>query len=200
MATPHRFHHLHRALPAALALAAAAAAAQPLPLRGLALTDHHQQPLRAAALAQRPVLLGFVFAGCSSTCPLQVKELAALHDALPAAARAQVRFVSVTVDPLGDTPQALAAFARRMGAERSGWAFATGAPNTVATLLERMQTFPAGAGQPRLEDHRTSLYLFAADGQLLQRFRGVPVDRPRLAAEITRLTTRSTTEKAGTRP
>ena len=174
--------------PLALALAAGVATAQPLPLRGLALTDHHQQPLHPAALAQRPVLLSFVFAGCSTTCPLQVKELAALHDELPAAARAQVRFVSVTVDPLSDTPQALAAFAKRMGAERSGWAFATGKPDTVGTLLDRMQTFPAGTAAPKPEDHGTSLYLFAADGRLLQRFRGVPVDRPRLRAEITRLT------------
>jgi protein SCO1 len=171
-----------------LAGAAGMATAQPMPLRGLALTDHHQQPLRATALAQRPVLLSFVFAGCSTTCPLQVKELAALHDELPAAARAQVRFVSVTVDPLSDTPQALAAFAKRMGAERSGWAFATGKPDVVGTLLERMQTFPAGKAAPQPEDHRTSLYLFGVDGRLLQRFRGVPVDRPRLVAEITRLT------------
>ena len=183
-----RVYRRAAALSGLLALATACAWAQPLPLRGLALTDQHQQPLRAAALAQRPVLLSFVFAGCSSTCPLQVKELAALHDELPASARAQVRFVSVTVDPLSDTPQALAAFAQRLGAERTGWAFATGKPEAVHTLLDRMQTFAQVKGTPRPEDHRTSLYLFAADGQLLQRFRGVPVDRPRLVAEISRLT------------
>lgn len=170
-------------------VAAALAAAQPVPVRGLALVDHHDRPLRAAALAGRPVLLNFVFAGCSSVCPLQVKDLAALHDALPPAVKAQVRFVSVTVDPLSDTPQALAAYARRMGAERPGWAFVTGRPEVVGTLLDRMQTFPPGTGAPpRLEDHRNSLYLFAANGQLLQRFRGAPVDRPRLLAELSRLT------------
>lgn len=170
-------------------LSAPSAWAQPAPLRGLALVDHRQKPLRAESLARKPVLLNFIFAGCSTICPPQVKELAMLYDELPADVRSRVRFVSVTVDPVSDTPQALAAFVKRMDAERSGWAFVTGKPAVVEGLLDAMSMFPPGAAQKRPEDHRTSLYLYGADGNLVQRYRGMPVDRKRLLAEITSLVT-----------
>jgi len=172
----------------AAALLALAAHAQPAALRGVALTDQRGQALPPAAWQGRVLLLNFVFTGCSSTCPTQVRELAEVYQALPPVVRASTRWLSVSVDPLNDTPAALAAFARRMGAEQPGWFFATGEPARVGLLLDRMQALNAASKPARPDDHRTSLYLFDAQGELVQRFAGVPVDRARLAREITRLT------------
>lgn len=166
--------------------AAGAAAALSAPWHGLTLRDHRAQPADAASFGGRPLLLHFVYTGCSSTCPVQLRELAQLHAELPAAVRSSVRFVSVSIDPEHDTPQTLAEFARRMGADRPGWRFVTGEARQVQRLAERLQAFDARLGT-RPEDHRTSLYLFGADGQLVQRYRGVPVDRARLADELTRI-------------
>jgi len=161
--------------------------AQPAALKGVELRDHRGQEVDALSLQSRPLLMNFVFTGCSATCPTQVHELAELHRALPGDVRAAARFLSITADPWHDTPQTLAEFARRMGADLPGWRFATGAPPQVEALLARMQAFDTRRGQPRPEDHRTSLYLFDASGALVQRFGGVPVDRPRLADELSRL-------------
>jgi protein SCO1/2 len=166
---------------------AGGAGAQPAPLAGLQLQDHRLQPLGAPQLAGRPVLLHFVFAGCTRVCPLQLQELRQLHEALPPAVRARVRFLSVTVDPLSDTPASLADFARRQGVDRPGWHFVSGAPAQVHRLLDRLQAFDPRAAAPVPDDHRDALYLYAPDGRLLQRFRGTPVDRVRLADELTRL-------------
>lgn len=177
-----------RALSGVLCLLWCAAAwAQPAPLQGLRLQDQRTQPLDAAALRGRVVLLNFVFTGCSSTCPLQVKELAAVHAALPAAARQQVRFVSVSVDPAHDTPATMAEFAQRLGADQPGWLFATGRPAEVEKLFERLRAFDPAKARPTPDDHRTTLFLYDARGELMQRFAGVPVDRPRLVREITQL-------------
>jgi protein SCO1/2 len=172
---------------AALACAGPAIA-QPVPLKDRALVDQRGQALQVSQMAGRPVLLHFVFTACSSTCPVQVHELATLQDSLPAEARSRLRIVSVTVDPLSDTPKQMLAFAQRMGAaDRPGWFFSTGKPDQVERLIDRMQALgPAGQRRP-VEDHRTSLFLFGADGNLVQRFRGTPVDRARLNDEITRL-------------
>jgi protein SCO1/2 len=168
---------------------AATAQAQPAVLQGVQGIDQHGRPFQARQLAGRPVLMHFVFTGCGTTCPTQVSELAALHQALPEAQRKKLVLLSVSVDPLADTPAALADFARRRGADRDGWRFLTGKPQTLAPLYERMQVFDARIAPPGPGpgDHRTSLYLYGADGRLLQRFRGVPVDQPRLLAEIGRL-------------
>jgi len=175
---------------ATLCASPAPAHAQPAVLQGVAAVDQHGRPFQPRQLAGKAVLLHFVFTGCGTTCPTQVTELAAVHEALPLAARGKLALLSVSVDPLADTPASLAAFARARGAEREGWRFLTGTPQALAPLYERMQVFDtraATAGAPGPGDHRTSLYLYGADGRLLQRFRGVPVDQARLLAELGRL-------------
>lgn len=176
----------------ALAFWAANAWAQPASWQGLTLQDHRQAAVHARALQGQAVLMHFVFTTCSTVCPVQVRELAEVHAALPDDVRRRVRFVSVSVDPLQDTPASLAAFARRMGADRAGWHFVTGAPAQVHTLLDRLQVMDTRAtgSRARPEDHRTSLYLYDAAGTLVQRYGGVPVDRPRLTEEITQVVRR----------
>ena len=164
---------------------AIAASAQPVPMRGLSFTEHRGQPLAAATLRGRPVLLHFVFTSCAKTCSTQVGELAALRRALPDDVRERVRFVSMTVDPLQDTPRTLASFASGRGADLPGWYFTTGRPAQVHAFMDRMQAL--SPRDPRPENHRTSLYLYGADGELVQRYAGVPVDQPRLVAELTQV-------------
>jgi len=184
-AIPHRV--LRSLLAAACLMCAAAAAAQPVALRGLRLQDQAARPIDTASFEGRALLMNFVFTGCSASCPLQVRELAELQRALPQSVRAKLQILSVSVDPHNDTPAILAAFARRMGADRPGWRFATGAPGQIETLIERMQVMDLRRRPATPPDHRSSLYLFDASGELVQRYAGAPLDRPRLADEITRL-------------
>lgn len=180
---------LTRALCVAIGmLLSAGCLAQPVALQGVRLVNQRAQPVVAELLRGRFVLLHFVFTGCSTTCPTQVRELAALHQSLPAAVRGKVSFVSVSLDP-NDTPATLAAFARRLGAEHSDWQFASGSAADIDRLAARMQAFDPAKTRPGLEDHRTSLYLYDARGALVQRYAGVPVDRPRLRRELTQLAT-----------
>lgn len=169
---------------ALLAAAALSATAQPSPLRGLTLQDQAAHRIEPAAYRGRALLLNFVFTGCSTTCPTQTLELAALRRSLPPDLRAQVDFLSVSVDPLADTPATLAAFARRMDADRPGWRFATGTPSQIDTLTRRLAATDPRQPNPGPADHGTALYLFDAAGVLRQRYAGVPVDRPRLAREL----------------
>lgn len=191
----HRRLHLAAARGVALAIAllfasAQAEAAPPAALRDLHLLDQSARRIEPATLDGRVLLLNFVFTGCSTSCPLQTHELAELRRGLDAPVRERSAFLSVSVDPLNDTPAALAAFARRMGADQPGWRFATGSPAQVHTLLERMQALDPRRPQPAPADHRTSLWLFDREGNLVQRYSGTPVDRRRLADEIGRLVMR----------
>lgn len=177
--------------PAHAAMAAATPTAAPW--QGLSLVDHRSRRWGRASLGPRPLLLHFVYTGCGTTCPTQLVELSAVHDRLGEHVRAQVRFASVTVDPRSDTPARLAAYARQLGVERPGWSFVTGPLQDVERLGARLQSLPApvsGREPPAPADHRTSLYLFDATGVLVQRFRGVPLDRARLADELGRLAAR----------
>ena len=159
----------------------------------LRLRDQDDRPFDLTAVRGKVVLLNFVFTGCAATCPTQTRELAALQEALPTSLRRDVRFVSVSVDPLGDTPAALRAYGRSAGADFSSWTFATGRPQDIERLGERLRLFRDGAVAGRPEDHTTALWLLDGDGRLMQRY--VDVDRPRLIQDLRQV--RDLAERSG---
>jgi cytochrome oxidase Cu insertion factor (SCO1/SenC/PrrC family) len=159
----------------------------------LRLRDQDDRPFDLTAVRGKVVLLNFVFTGCAATCPTQTRELAALQEALPTSLRRDVRFVSVSVDPLGDTPAALRAYGRSAGADFSSWTFATGRPQDIERLGERLRLFRDGAVPGRPEDHTTALWLLDGDGRLMQRY--VDVDRPRLIQDLRQV--RDLAERSG---
>lgn len=85
---------------------------------------------RATSLAREldtdwPLWLNFVFTTCSTTCSMQTAVLAALQTRLQREQR-PARFLSLTIDPDGDTPEQLNAFAARFGVQPASWQFCTG--------------------------------------------------------------------------
>lgn len=99
----------------------------------------------------------FIFTTCTGPCPRmsrQMKQLQEAVDSMP-----EVRMVSFTVDPARDTPEVLAAYARRHGAAADRWFFLTGAQATLHQLA------------------RDAFLLGNVDGQLDHSTRFVLVDR-----------------------
>lgn len=77
-------------------------------------------------------LANFIYTECTESCPVQSLEIAHLQSEF-AGAR-DLRFVSITVDPQHDTPEVLARYAERYGADRERWLFLTGDKRAVYCL------------------------------------------------------------------
>jgi protein SCO1 len=69
------------------------------------LTDQSGASVSLAALAGHPVVLTFLYTWCPTVCPLTAEKLHAAAAALSGQA-AQVDWLAVSMDPVGDTPQA----------------------------------------------------------------------------------------------
>jgi len=77
----------------------------------IALHDASGSPVTLAAQQGRYVLVTFIYTHCPDVCPLITKNLnAALRAIGPA--RRHVRVLAVSVDPAGDTPKTVEAYAR----------------------------------------------------------------------------------------
>lgn len=74
-------------------------------------------------------VVDFVFTRCSGPCPLLTERLGKLAASLPP----DVGLLTVTVDPEGDTPQRLRAYAKTYGVDPRRWVFLRG---TVAQTYE----------------------------------------------------------------
>src|SRR5436309_769621 len=96
---------------AALFLFAAApsrlAVIQPVP--AFTLTDTAGNAVSRDSFPDRVLLVGFVFTTCSGTCPATTHRMAQIQAAWNKldADRDRVQFVTITLDPERDTPEAL---------------------------------------------------------------------------------------------
>jgi protein SCO1 len=152
--------------------------------RGMKLQDHEGRPLNTARWNGQQVLVNFVFTACSTACPIQTRALAEMARQLPVKLRPRYAQLSVSLDPLQDTPQALKAFALRMGVDLARWTFATGRPQDVERLAEALSLFRKDANVRKPDDHSTALWLVDGQGQLRMRYSGNPPDVQRLLREI----------------
>jgi cytochrome oxidase Cu insertion factor (SCO1/SenC/PrrC family) len=89
-------------------------------------------------LAGRTVLLNVIFTSCEDACPLITRQLAFVADKLDGRLGKDVHFISISSDPVRDTPAALQAFAKKNDASRDGWTFLTGDKAAVDIVLQRL--------------------------------------------------------------
>ena len=95
----------------------------------------------------RAVAIDFIYTQCDTTCPTLSATLQEVQDRLGARVGQDVALISVSVDPVTDTPARLHAYAGTFGA-KPGWSFVTGARRDMDVLLRGL-----GAAAPRPGDH-----------------------------------------------
>jgi cytochrome oxidase Cu insertion factor (SCO1/SenC/PrrC family) len=158
----------------------------------LSFKNQKNQPFSVSQLDHKVVLFNFIYTQCASVCSLQTKTLAEIYNSLPSSVKSKVSFVSVSLDPLNDTPSKLKMYAKKNHADINNWSFITGKPNDVATLSDRLKLY--GVDQKKRDlavrpnDHTTHIWLIDAKGQVMMRYMGDPMDKTRIAREIAQLT------------
>jgi cytochrome oxidase Cu insertion factor (SCO1/SenC/PrrC family) len=154
---------------------------------GTRLLDQEGRTFTPARLAGRLVLVNFVFTACSTVCPMQVAALAGMQRQLDPVLRTRVHLLSISLDPLSDTPQTLKAFALRLGADLANWTFATGRPQDIERLSDTLRLFRPGPNVRKPDDHSTAVWLIDAAGDVRMRYAGNPPDVQRIARELAAL-------------
>ena len=102
-------------------------------------------------LNDQVVLVNFVFTECGDSCPLITHKLLQARQSLGPLAR-EVRYVSITIDPERETPQTMAAFARKHGAVDPQWLWLSGSKANIELVTKRL-----GAHTDTREEHFTGL-------------------------------------------
>ena len=110
------------------------------------LTEASGRTVTRHDLAGRPWVADLVFTNCGGICPLMSAAMARLVQS--SADLPSTRFVSISVDPERDTPQALTAYAERFKADRERWLFLTGDKTAVRDLAVGGLKLPVADGDP----------------------------------------------------
>jgi protein SCO1/2 len=102
-------------------------------LADFSLTDESGRTATRADFDGKILVVSFLFTSCSLTCPEVSRRMAEIQRLT--ANDADVRLVSLTVDPRSDTPPALAKWGARFGADTNRWRLLTGAKPILYDLI-----------------------------------------------------------------
>jgi len=95
----------------------------------------------------KTVAINFIFTNCTTICPPLAATFARVQKDLGDKTGRDVHFISISVDPLTDTPERLKAWGAKFKAG-DGWTFVTGDKQEIDKLLNAL-----GASVSRREDH-----------------------------------------------
>ena len=91
------------------------------------LVTQDEKPLHLADLRGQVLLVGFIFTTCNGTCPATTHRMSQVQQALHARGlEGKVHFLSITLDPERDTPDALRRYQRLYDLNSKHWSFLTG--------------------------------------------------------------------------
>ena len=105
------------------------------------LIDQHGREIdfREAMLGDRPVFIEFIFATCTTICPVLSAGFASMQRKL-GDDREEVLLVSITIDPEHDGPEELRQYLDRYGA-KSGWDFYTGTREDIDRVMRSFDAY-----------------------------------------------------------
>lgn len=153
------------------------------------LVGHDGQPWSTDALKGHRTAVTFAYTRCPlpDFCPLMDRHFAEVQKTIAATpALADVRLVTVTVDPAYDTPAVLTKHAAALGADTRVWRFVTGPPADV-------MAFAAGFGviaelspqDPATVTHNLRTAVIDAEGRLVSAVSGSDWTPASLVADLT---------------
>ncbi len=142
----------------------------PLPAPKLQLTGGDGKRFELTErLRGRTTALQLMFTTCSATCPIQGALFGAVAPLL--AGQRGMQLLSLSIDPLGDSPQAVRAWLARFGAQ-ANWQAALPRIEDVDRLLDFVRGRAAGADR-----HTAQVYLFDRQARLAYRTADMPPAR-----------------------
>ena len=122
------------------------------------LVDQDGRPVQLYAdlMKGKVVVIDAIFTTCQGACPVMSRNFAKIQDWLGDRLGKEAYLISISVDPVTDTPAKLKEYASHFNA-RPGWYFLTGKPDDVAQVLKKL-----GQYTEKPDDH-LNLFLVGND-------------------------------------
>ncbi len=131
------------------------------------LLNQDEKPFKLSDYRGKALLVSFIFTTCSGTCPATTHRLARVHQELEKTPdlRDKVHFLSISLDPVRDTPEMLRGYRRLYDIESPHWTFLTGTPAQAHKVHADwgMWARPAPNGQL---DHPSRVFLVDPKGRI----------------------------------
>jgi protein SCO1/2 len=133
------------------------------PVPAYRLVDQNGQTRTPEDLRGSVWVADFIFTSCKSVCPVLSAKMVQLQRAIP---DPRMKFVSFSVDPDRDTPEALRAYARRWAPDESRWTLLANTQQSLEALSKGMKTFVERQPDPDATLHSAEMFLIDGSGRV----------------------------------
>lgn len=144
------------------------------PINDFTFTDQTNKPFGLKDLQGKVWIADFVFTSCKDICPPMTANMAKLQEMVKKSGIKNVEFVSFSVDPAVDSPDALRKYANQFRADPNNWTFLTGySQKSIENFA--LKNFKALVKKPKEGDqviHGTDFYLVGPDGKIKKTYSG----------------------------
>jgi protein SCO1/2 len=150
--------------------------------------DQDGKPLRFSAFKGSPIVMTFIYTRCPlpTFCPLMDRHFVTLQKTLKSdPALKQVHLVTVSFDPVTDTPAVLRKHAKSLDADLTRWTFLTGDRDDVDQFAARFGVSVGRAlNDARDITHNLRTAIIGADGKLVKVYTGNDWSPDQLLADL----------------
>jgi len=146
------------------------------PAPDFALQDGDGHTVGLKDLHGKVVVLNFLYTRCPDVCPLQTERMALMQRMVqPTALRDRIRLVSVTADPVNDTPAVMKAYGEQHGMNPANWLFLTSGPDRPDATRDFSVQYHNRFRQEADGSftHGTVFHVIDGDGRLRGNFHGL---------------------------
>ncbi|HEX6899499.1 MAG TPA: SCO family protein [Thermoanaerobaculia bacterium] len=150
--------------------------------------DGRKLLFRSDLVAGKVVAINFLFTNCTTICPPLGATFGKLRKLLGERAGRDVHLISISVDPVTDTPAHLKAWSAKFD-QGPGWTLVTGEREDITRLLKAL-----GAYTANMNDHPPLVLISNRNGQWTRAYGLAPPAR--LAAAIDNMAALGATEEA----
>jgi protein SCO1/2 len=151
------------------------------PVGDFTYTDQNGKPFGLKDLKGKVWVADFIFTNCNDVCLPMTANMKKLQDLAAKEGIKNIQFVSFSVDPAVDSPEALTEFGKQFNVDFKNWHFLTGYEQKEIENLA-LTTFKTVVKKPESGDqvlHGTDFYLMDGNGKIMKYYTGlaeIPLD------------------------
>lgn len=148
--------------------------------------DWHSQrkeTLQLSDLKGKVLVTVMIYTTCKAACPRLVADMRNIESQVPLDKREKVNFVLISIDPIHDTPERLAQFAKDNQMTAQHWTFLQGTPESVQEFANVMSVKYKEIA-PMDFSHSNIISVLDPNGILVHQQEGLNVNRGETVEKI----------------
>nr|WP_295971455.1 SCO family protein [uncultured Bacillus sp.] len=145
------------------------------PIEDFSYTDQNGKPFGLKDLKGKVWVANFIFTNCNDVCLPMTSNMKKLQDLAKEEGIENIEFISFSVDPGVDTPEALTEFGKSFNVDFKNWHFLTGYEQEEIENFA-LTTFKTIVKKPESGDqvlHGTDFFLVNGEGKIMKYYTGL---------------------------